>query len=140
MTFFNYTFRNPAPNFLSLPDYKLKLNFIFFTNITRLLFSKMFSTTNAVQMRRCYKYSQWFKSTLVLVPLFGAHYALMLVFQSFSGLSPEVEIVWLFVDVLFTSFQVSILDPFRSIIVSLSCSLSHSFIGFLCGAAVLLPE
>lgn len=52
-------------------------------------------------------HSRWAKSTLVLVPLFGAHYTL------FLGLSyhkdNRVELVWLFFDQFFASFQVLLL-------------------------------
>ncbi|XP_053205350.1 parathyroid hormone/parathyroid hormone-related peptide receptor-like isoform X2 [Panonychus citri] len=81
------------------------LNLIFFINITRVLFLKMFSSSSVAQASRCYKYSKWFKSTLVLVPLFGVHYALLLVANSLASISHTIEIVWLYVDQLFTSFQ-----------------------------------
>ncbi|PSN35803.1 hypothetical protein C0J52_21969, partial [Blattella germanica] len=46
---------------------------------------------------------RWAKSTLVLVPLFGVHYAIFLGMG--LGSHPTVEIVWLFCDQLFASFQ-----------------------------------
>ncbi|KAG8275421.1 Parathyroid hormone/parathyroid hormone- peptide receptor [Homalodisca vitripennis] len=52
------------------------------------------------------RYRRWAKSTLVLVPLFGVHYIVFLV-MSYVGVDEEVELVWLFIDQLFTSFQVS---------------------------------
>ncbi|XP_015786558.1 parathyroid hormone 2 receptor isoform X2 [Tetranychus urticae] len=81
------------------------LNLIFFINITRVLFLKMFSSSSVAQASRCYKYSKWFKSTLVLVPLFGVHYALLLIANWLASLSTSLEIIWLYVDQLFTSFQ-----------------------------------
>ncbi|KAI1289571.1 Parathyroid hormone/parathyroid hormone-related peptide receptor [Halotydeus destructor] len=80
------------------------LNFVFFINITRVLFVKMFSPATA-QFSRGYDYRKWFKSTLVLVPLFGVHYTFLLIFNSISLMSRDLEIVWLYVDLLFTSFQ-----------------------------------
>ncbi|RWS18454.1 parathyroid hormone/parathyroid hormone-related peptide receptor-like protein, partial [Leptotrombidium deliense] len=68
-----------------------KLNFLFFINITRVLFLKMFSSSVAQSNRR-YKYSKWFKSTLVLVPLFGVHYAFFLLFNSIAQFSDTVEV------------------------------------------------
>lgn len=48
---------------------------------------------------------RWAKSTLVLVPLFGVHYVGFLVL-SYLGVGERLELVWLFIDQLFTSFQV----------------------------------
>ncbi|KAH6940305.1 hypothetical protein HPB50_026632 [Hyalomma asiaticum] len=47
---------------------------------------------------------KWFKSTLVLVPLFGAHYAFLLG-MSLAAAGDLLELVWLYVDQLFSSFQ-----------------------------------
>jgi hypothetical protein len=49
---------------------------------------------------------RWAKSTLVLVPLFGVHYTVFLGMSYSMGVHPGVEIVWLFCDQLFASFQV----------------------------------
>lgn len=51
-----------------------------------------------------FKRSRWAKSTLVLVPLFGAHYTLFLGFSYHAD--KRMELVWLFFDQLFVSFQV----------------------------------
>ncbi|XP_076682483.1 glucagon receptor [Andrena cerasifolii] len=76
-------------------------NFILFVNTVRVLFVK-FKTSVHLQRKKM-QYSRWAKSTLVLVPLFGAHYTL------FLGLSchkdHRVELVWLFYDQFFASFQ-----------------------------------
>ncbi|XP_017764046.1 PREDICTED: secretin receptor [Eufriesea mexicana] len=76
-------------------------NFLLFLNIVRVLFIK-FKTSVHLQRKKM-QYSRWAKSTLVLVPLFGAHYTL------FLGLSyhkdHRVELVWLFCDQFFASFQ-----------------------------------
>lgn len=51
---------------------------------------------------------KWFKSTLVLVPLFGSHYSfLLLVSIAAELLSPQVEVYWMYIDQTFSSFQVS---------------------------------
>ncbi|XP_035215096.1 parathyroid hormone/parathyroid hormone-related peptide receptor-like isoform X2 [Stegodyphus dumicola] len=79
------------------------LNLLFFINITRVLFLKMFSS-QAIQSRR-YRYRKWFKSTLVLVPLFGVHYALLLTVSLPASVNQTLEIVWLYIDQTFSSFQ-----------------------------------
>ncbi|GIY37730.1 uncharacterized protein CDAR_421521 [Caerostris darwini] len=48
---------------------------------------------------------KWFKSTLVLVPLFGVHYALLLAVSFAANLSQTLEITWLYIDQTFSSFQ-----------------------------------
>ena len=83
----------------------LQLNSLFFVNITRVLFLKMFSASGHVD--RGYNYRRWFKSTLILVPLFGVHYVFLLIFNSLSVFNSHLELAWLYVDLLFTSFQVS---------------------------------
>lgn len=95
---------------LSLPVsiMTLQMNLVFFVNITRVLFLKMFSVS--AQINRGYNYRQWFKSTLVLVPLFGVHYVFLLIFEYFVTKDTPIEAVWLLVDLLFTSFQVSLDD------------------------------
>ncbi|XP_022711005.1 parathyroid hormone/parathyroid hormone-related peptide receptor-like [Varroa jacobsoni] len=84
------------------------VNFILFVNITRVLFVKMFASQAPVAKR--YKYRKWFKSTLVLVPLFGSHYSLLLVASIAADLlSPQVEVYWMYIDQTFSSFQVNFL-------------------------------
>ncbi|XP_022699436.1 parathyroid hormone/parathyroid hormone-related peptide receptor-like isoform X5 [Varroa jacobsoni] len=81
------------------------LNFIFFINITRVVFIKM-SNSHEPEARRV-KYRKWFKSTLVLVPLFGAHHIILMV-MSIAAVTPLYELYWLYIDQLFTSFQGSV--------------------------------
>ncbi|XP_077516361.1 parathyroid hormone/parathyroid hormone-related peptide receptor-like isoform X2 [Amblyomma americanum] len=78
------------------------ISFILFVNITRVLFVKLFTTQT--QQARKYRYRKWFKSTLVLVPLFGAHYAFLLG-MSLAAAGDMLELVWLYIDQLFSSFQ-----------------------------------
>lgn len=78
------------------------INFVLFLNITRVLFAKLFASQTP--QARKYRYRKWFRSTLVLVPLFGAHYTLLLC-MSLAAASDQVELVWLFIDQLFSSFQ-----------------------------------
>ncbi|KAG9430962.1 secretin receptor [Apis mellifera carnica] len=76
-------------------------NFLLFLNIVRALFIK-FKTSVHLQRKKM-QYSRWAKSTLVLVPLFGAHYTLFLGFSYHAD--KRMELVWLFFDQLFVSFQ-----------------------------------
>ncbi|XP_064455731.1 secretin receptor-like isoform X2 [Ornithodoros turicata] len=78
------------------------VNFILFVNITRVLFAKLFASQTP-QARR-YRYRKWFRSTLVLVPLFGAHYTLLLG-MSLVAAADKLELAWLYIDQLFSSFQ-----------------------------------
>lgn len=78
------------------------VNFVLFLNITRVLFAKLFASQTP--QARKYRYRKWFKSTLVLVPLFGAHYAFLLC-MSLASAGDMLELVWLYIDQLFSSFQ-----------------------------------
>ncbi|XP_075218161.1 parathyroid hormone/parathyroid hormone-related peptide receptor-like isoform X2 [Lycorma delicatula] len=76
------------------------LNFVLFIKIVRVLLMKLQASVNE-QNRR---FRRWAKSTLVLVPLFGVHYALF-IGMPYVECGPEVEAAWLFGDQLFASFQ-----------------------------------
>ncbi|KAM7301053.1 parathyroid hormone/parathyroid hormone-related peptide receptor, partial [Ixodes scapularis] len=81
-----------------------QVNFVLFLNITRVLFAKLFASQTP--QARKYRYRKWFKSTLVLVPLFGAHYTFLLG-MSLAAAGDRVELIWLYVDQLFSSSQVN---------------------------------
>lgn len=48
------------------------------------------------------------KSTLILVPLFGIPYTISLVLSLYASKSQVVDMIWLFFDQTFTSFQVKL--------------------------------
>ncbi|XP_076683708.1 vasoactive intestinal polypeptide receptor 2 isoform X2 [Andrena cerasifolii] len=77
------------------------INFVLFVNIVRVLLLKLKSTVSEETQR----YKRWAKSTLVLVPLFGVHYTVFLGMSYSIGVNETVEIVWLFCDQFFASFQ-----------------------------------
>ncbi|KAF7403940.1 hypothetical protein HZH68_006734 [Vespula germanica] len=77
------------------------INFVLFVNIVRVLLSKLKCTVSEETQR----YKRWAKSTLVLVPLFGVHYTVFLGMSYSMGVDETVEIVWLFCDQFFASFQ-----------------------------------
>ena len=52
-------------------------------------------------------FRRWAKSTLVLVPMFGAHYVLFIWMSPNQQVEPNLEILCLFCDQLFASLQVS---------------------------------
>ncbi|XP_011495598.1 PREDICTED: parathyroid hormone 2 receptor-like [Ceratosolen solmsi marchali] len=81
--------------------FSVVINFILFVNIVRVLLSKLKSTVSEDTLR----YKRWARSTLVLVPLFGVHYSIFLGMSYSMGINETVEIVWLFCDQLFASFQ-----------------------------------
>ncbi|XP_046396246.1 parathyroid hormone/parathyroid hormone-related peptide receptor-like [Ischnura elegans] len=78
------------------------INFLLFVNIVRVLLLKLRSSI--CEETRKYRYRRWAKSTLVLVPLFGIHYTLLLGMY-FASVNHVVEIIWLFCDQFFASFQ-----------------------------------
>ncbi|XP_044020724.1 secretin receptor-like isoform X3 [Aphidius gifuensis] len=77
------------------------INFFLFINLVRVLLIKM-KISNHLQRKKM-QYKQWARSTLILIPLFGAHYTIVM------GLSysedPRIELIWIFWDQLFSSFQ-----------------------------------
>ncbi|XP_071572726.1 secretin receptor isoform X1 [Temnothorax nylanderi] len=77
------------------------INFVLFINIVRVLLVKLKSTMSEETER----YKRWTRSTLVLVPLFGVHYAFFIGMSYSIGVNETVEVVWLFCDQLFASFQ-----------------------------------
>ncbi|XP_025152949.1 secretin receptor isoform X2 [Harpegnathos saltator] len=77
------------------------INFVLFVNIVWVLLSKLKSTV----LEETQRYKRWARSTLVLVPLFGVHYTVFLGMSYSIGVNETVEIVWLFCDQLFASFQ-----------------------------------
>jgi len=52
-------------------------------------------------------FRRWAKSTLVLVPLFGAHYILFIWMSPNQRVDPNLEILCIFCDQLLASLQVS---------------------------------
>lgn len=77
------------------------LNFILFTNIVRVLLLKLTVSISEETKR----FRRWAKSTLLLVPLFGVHYALLIGMSSSMNNNQTVELLWLFCEQLFASFQ-----------------------------------
>ncbi|XP_071530568.1 glucagon receptor-like [Panulirus ornatus] len=79
------------------------VSFALFLNIARELLLKLKSSTTPES--RGDRYRRWARSTLVLVPLFGVHYAALLGFTYFMGKNHTIELMWLFTDQFFASFQ-----------------------------------
>ncbi|KAK7871565.1 hypothetical protein R5R35_010363 [Gryllus longicercus] len=75
------------------------VNFVLFINIVRVLLLKLKSSV----CEETKTYRRWAKSTLVLVPLFGVHYMVFLGLH--LSTNKTVEVVWLFCDQLFASFN-----------------------------------
>ncbi|XP_070212246.1 secretin receptor-like [Littorina saxatilis] len=77
------------------------VNFVFFINIVRVLFTKLVKT--APPRARRFRYRRLAKSTLVLIPLFGVHYIVFLGLP--ENVSPTAELVKLYYEMFFNSFQ-----------------------------------
>lgn len=77
------------------------LNFGLFLNIVRVLLLKLTASISEEKRR----FRRWAKSTLVLVPLFGAHYAFFIWMSYSVGINETIELIWLFCDQTFASFQ-----------------------------------
>ncbi|CAG5128593.1 unnamed protein product, partial [Candidula unifasciata] len=77
------------------------INFLFFLNIIRVLFTKL----NAVHSPEAkkYRYRKLAKSTLVLIPLFGVHYIVFAWLP--KDIHPVAELVQLYFEMFFNSFQ-----------------------------------
>lgn len=77
----------------------LFINFLFFLNIVRVLFTKLSATHS--RDPKCYR--KLAKSTLVLIPLFGVHFV---VFNAIPiCLEPNIEIIWMYLELTISSFQ-----------------------------------
>ncbi|KAH9489663.1 Parathyroid hormone/parathyroid hormone- peptide receptor [Bulinus truncatus] len=78
------------------------VNFIFFLNILRVLFTKL-NAVNSPEAKK-FRYRKLAKSTLVLIPLFGVHYIV------FAGIPTNVnhtaELIQLYFEMFFNSVQV----------------------------------
>lgn len=102
---FCWTTNNNAYHFLLIKGpttVSVLVNLFLFINIVRVLLSKLRASIS--EETRRFRYRRWAKSTLVLVPLFGVHYTVYLTL-SYIGIDGKAELVWLFIDQLFASFQ-----------------------------------
>ncbi|KAI4470031.1 pdf receptor-like protein-related [Holotrichia oblita] len=77
------------------------INFFLFIRITIVIYSKL----QAPIYEEARRYQKWAKSTLVLVPLFGIHYALLMGMSYFINQNSVIEAIWLLCDQFFASFQ-----------------------------------
>ncbi|XP_058805544.1 parathyroid hormone/parathyroid hormone-related peptide receptor-like [Phymastichus coffea] len=77
------------------------INCVLFVRIVRVLLTKLESTMS--ERRRRLK--KWARSTMVLVPLFGAHYSVFLLVSYGVTLNESLEALWLLTDQAFASVQ-----------------------------------
>ncbi|XP_056015374.1 parathyroid hormone/parathyroid hormone-related peptide receptor-like isoform X2 [Ostrea edulis] len=75
------------------------VNFIFFINIIRVIFTKL----TASHVHDKHRYRKLARSTLVLIPLFGVYYMISVVMP--ECMDPDVELVWLYTEGGVNSFQ-----------------------------------
>ncbi|CAM1326416.1 PTH1R (predicted) [Pycnogonum litorale] len=86
------------------------VNFVFFIRISMVLFKKLnipvHCKENGFRQIPCRQgMKKWIKSTLVLVPLFGAYYVIFLIISLSSTNNKLVMLIWLYCDTSFTAFQ-----------------------------------
>ncbi|XP_014486097.1 PREDICTED: vasoactive intestinal polypeptide receptor 2-like isoform X2 [Dinoponera quadriceps] len=81
--------------------FSILINFVLFVNIVWVLLSKLKSSV----LEETQRYKQWTRSTLVLMPLFGVHYAVFMGMSYSIGKNETVEVTWLLSDQLFASLQ-----------------------------------
>ncbi|KAL4222347.1 Parathyroid hormone/parathyroid hormone-related peptide receptor [Mactra antiquata] len=77
------------------------INFIFFINILRALFTKLHKPSTSSARRN--RYRRLAKATLILIPLFGVHYIVFI--WAPDKVSPEAEVIKLYFEMFFNSFQ-----------------------------------
>lgn len=75
------------------------INFIFFVNIMRVLYTKL----TASHTRNPKRYRKLAKSTLILIPLFGVYYLAFIAVP--VCMEPILEVIWLYTEMFFNSFQ-----------------------------------
>nr|XP_034331022.1 parathyroid hormone/parathyroid hormone-related peptide receptor isoform X4 [Crassostrea gigas] len=75
------------------------VNFIFFINILRTIFSKVNDSTKHIPHR----HRRMIRSTLILIPLFGVYYVISVTMP--DCMDDRTEIVWLYVESIINSFQ-----------------------------------
>lgn len=100
---------------------------VLFIRITKVLFSKLRSS----QHEEAQRYKKWAKSTIILMPLFGIHYAMFLWMSYYMRKQETLELIWLICDQLFASFQVDPPDLPRGIKLNLTILgilRSHAFL------------
>ncbi|XP_055886686.1 secretin receptor-like isoform X3 [Biomphalaria glabrata] len=96
---------NPTPGYFWIMRGPIVLsivvNFIFFLNILRVLFTKL-NAVNSPEAKK-FRYRKLAKSTLVLIPLFGVHY---IVFAGLpNNVNPTAELIQLYFEMFFNSVQ-----------------------------------
>ncbi|XP_030760974.1 parathyroid hormone/parathyroid hormone-related peptide receptor-like isoform X1 [Sitophilus oryzae] len=80
------------------------VNFLLFLLIVKVLVLKIHFTSTFIQQKKV-KFRKLLKSTLILIPLYGIPYTMTLILSFYVESSKILEIIWLFLDQSFTSFQ-----------------------------------
>ncbi|XP_025093888.1 parathyroid hormone/parathyroid hormone-related peptide receptor-like isoform X2 [Pomacea canaliculata] len=77
------------------------INFLFFINIVRMLFTKL-TATNCPESKKV-RYRKLAKSTLILIPLFAVYYMAFIWIP--DDLNPTCELIRIYIEMLFNSLQ-----------------------------------